>query len=131
MGAIGPVLGNYFETLTKLSRCLAPGGLIIIDDGYSNESSAFSNSKVFKKSDILQQISDAGMILVDEEIVESCTYKDADDFILGSINKRRLELINVYPTKANLFLNYIANEERETQMLRTDLICSTMAIRRF
>jgi 2-polyprenyl-3-methyl-5-hydroxy-6-metoxy-1,4-benzoquinol methylase len=33
LGAIGPVLGDYYSTLTKVSKCIEEAGLIIIDDG--------------------------------------------------------------------------------------------------
>ncbi len=130
LGAIGPVLGNHFETLTKLSPCLAPNGLIIADDAYSSENSDYRNPNVLTRSAILQQIAAAGMMLIDEEIVESGSFAETDDFILSCIKKRCLELVEEYPRKATLFLSYIANQERETHALRNNLICSTMAIRK-
>jgi len=130
LGAIGPVLGNHFETLTKLSPCLAPNGLIIVDDAYCSENYVGRDSNVLTKSAILQQTSDAGMILVDEEIVESGIFAETDDFILCCIKKRCLELVEVFPRKTKLFLSYISNQERETHALQNNLICSTMAIRK-
>ncbi len=71
LGSIGPVFGDYFTMLTILEKHLLPNGIIIIDDGYIEDSASFFHSVVQKKSDILKQISQAGMHLIDETISQS------------------------------------------------------------
>ena len=60
LGALGPVFGDYYSTLTGIKKCLLHDGLIIIDDSYINETSNFSHPQIEKKSHILNQIAKLG-----------------------------------------------------------------------
>jgi len=126
LGAIGPVLGDYYSTLTKVSKCLNEGGLIIIDDGYIDDGSEYSHPSMLKRSVILKQISDAGMKLADEVIINKYELQKLDEYMLRNIKKRCKELIKIHPDKRNIFVNYVKAQEEENEALETKLICSTM-----
>jgi hypothetical protein len=79
LGAIGPVFGDYFSTLSTLVKCINENGIFIIDDAYINDNSDFSHPLMFKKSDILQQIEKAGMELVENDIMDRDDIVDSDD----------------------------------------------------
>lgn len=128
LGAIGPVFGNYYSTLSTLSKCLNKNGLIIIDDGYIEDESSFSHPLTEKRSSILKQITEAGMKLIDEVIINDDEIKSADDHIFKNLKKRCHELIEKYPEKSTLFLEYIKKQEKENEILETKVICSTMLI---
>ena len=66
LGSIGPVLGNWYKTLTILSPLLKDDGMIIIDDGYIEDGSDFTYPQVQKKQEIIDQIKCAKMQLVEE-----------------------------------------------------------------
>lgn len=55
--------------MTKLRNCLEPNGIILIDDAYIDDLIAFTHAALFKKSELLRQISEAGMELIDEKTV--------------------------------------------------------------
>ncbi|MBL7994067.1 methyltransferase domain-containing protein [bacterium] len=129
LGAIGPVFGNYFSTLSILSKVLKQNGLIIIDDGHIENGSDFIHPLMQKKEVILKQISDAGMDLIDEVIIKNDEIKDLDDYILENLKKRCNELKEKYPEKISLFENYIKKQEEENDILETKVVCSTMVIR--
>ena len=126
LGAIGPVLGDYYSTLTKVSKCINQGGLIIIDDGYIDDGSEYSHPSMEKRSVILKQISDAGMKLVDEIIVNKDEIQKSDEYMYRNLKKRCQELIEVHPDKRNIFVNYVKKQEEEIEALEAKLICSTM-----
>ncbi len=126
LGAIGPVLGDYYSTLTKLSKCLKEGGLIIIDDGYSDDGGAYSHPFMEKKSVLLKQISDAGMRLIDEIIINKDEMKESNEYMYRNLKKRCQELIEIHPDKRNLFVDYIRKQEEENEALEMNIICSTM-----
>ncbi len=130
LGAIGPVFGDYFHTLTTLKRCMNETGAFILDDGYIQDSSDFIHPLIAKKSTILSQIEMAGMKLVEDDRMDREDIKDSDDFIFEKLKKRCLELAEKYPVKQQLFLEYIKNQEIENDVLENHIIGTTLLIRR-
>ena len=130
LGAIGPVFGDYYTTLTTLSGCLNETGVFIIDDGYIENNSNFTHPSIQKQETIIQQIHSAGMQLIEEVIIGKDDIKDSDDYIFDNLGKRCFELIERYPEKKNLFLDYIEKQEEENDVLENKVICSTMVIKR-
>ena len=126
LGAIGPVLGGYHATLTKLSSCIKEGGFVIIDDAYIGDGSDYSHPLMEKKSEILKQSSDAGMKLIDEIILSKDEVNASDEYLYQNIKKRCQELIEKYPSKRKLFIDYINKQEEENEVLEQKVICSTM-----
>lgn len=130
LGAIGPVFGNYFSTLSTLAKCINENGFFIIDDGYINDDSGFSHPLMFKKSDILQQIEKAGMELVENDIMDRNDIANSDDYIFDNLKKRCQELIEKYPNKRNLFLDYIRKQEIENDVLENKVVGTTLVIKK-
>jgi 2-polyprenyl-3-methyl-5-hydroxy-6-metoxy-1,4-benzoquinol methylase len=128
LGSIGPVFGNYFSTCSILSRCLKPNGILIIDDGYQKDEDY--NANIPTKGVILQQISKAGMILIDELINKKEDIISLNNHILEKITKRCNELINKHPNKRSFFENYITKQKEENYLLETKIVCSVMAFRK-
>jgi len=130
LGAIGPVLGNYFQTLTALKDCLRPGGVIIIDDGYIEDHHDFSHPLVLKRSEMLMQIREAGMTLVEENLFEADKVAENNDPLMDNLIVRCMELAIKHPTKKELFLNYIKQQQEESRILEEEVVCSVMLIKR-
>lgn len=130
LGAIGPVFGDYRETLTALSSCLKPDGIFIVDEGYFPDDSPYTHRIIRKKSALFQEIAEAGMELIDEVVIGEEDIKEADDQIFADLKKRCLELAAAYPDKKDLFLDYIRRQVEENAVLETEAVCSTMVIRR-
>jgi hypothetical protein len=128
LGAIGPIFGDYYTTLTTLSRCLNKNGIFIMDDGYIENNSYYSPPLIQKQNSILQQIDSAGMQLIEDDIIKQDNIKDSDDFIFENLKKRCDELIDKYPDKKELFINYIQKQVEENDVLENKVICSTMVI---
>lgn len=105
LGAIGPVLGNYNQTLTTLSGCLSADGGIIIEDAFIDGAGDFIYARTEKRSLLLGQIEKASMTLVDEYIIQEDEVRDSDAVIFKSIEQRCQELIIRYPEKRLLFEN--------------------------
>ncbi len=130
LGAIGPVFGDYYSTLTTLSGCLNDTGVFIIDDGYIDNNSNYTHPLIQKREIIIRQIHSAGMQLAEEEIIGKDDIKDSDDYIFKNLKKRCFELINRHPEKKKLFTDYIEKQEEENDVLENKVICSTMVIKR-
>ena len=128
LGAIGPVFGDYYATLTSLAPCLHDRGIFIIDDAYIGDDSDFSHPLIYRKETILRHIDQAGMKLLEEHIPEREQIKDADDHIYHHLERRCDELIKKHPDKEHLFRNYVKQQETEIDVLLNKVIASTMAI---
>lgn len=107
LGSIGPVFGDYSQTLASLKECVKDNGIIIIDDGYIANDSDYVHPLVQKQDAVYRQISDSGMNLIDEVIFDKDNIKSSDDAIYECLKKRCHELIEKFPEKADLFKNYI------------------------
>ncbi|MBU4534823.1 MAG: methyltransferase domain-containing protein [Euryarchaeota archaeon] len=128
LGAIGPVLGDYYTTLEIISKSLNKRGMVIIDDAYMDNGDDISSPLILKKSEILKQISNAGMSIIQELVMDKEYIEKSNDYIFKNIKKRAGELENKYPDKKSLFQNYIKAQEEENKSLETRLTCSVMLI---
>lgn len=130
LGAIGPVFGDYYDTLSTIEKSLHNDGLIIIDDCYFEDDSNYIHPSIHKKEQILKQISDAEMYLIDEVILPDDEIKQSNGFIFENLKKRCNELVEKYPDKKRLFLNYMKQQEEENDVLDTKAVCPTMVIKK-
>lgn len=150
LGAIGPVLGNYYQTLSRLKHCLSEKGIIIIDDGYLPDTMLQSDNSIqnkelsennpqnkntendqinytaFGKEEILKQASDAGFLLKEEIVMKSDTIINSNQKIFEALKRRCEELIHQHPSQKKIFEQYIKAQEGENSNLENNLICSTM-----
>ena len=126
LGGIGQVFGNYRQTLTILSRHLTAEGIIINNDAYIEDSSAFQYPEILRRGELLNQTRQAGMELIDEcgEAPESY----AEEF--ANLQKRCEELTEKYPDKTALFKNYMQAQADEYYALENEITGSIMVFKR-
>ena len=130
LGAIGQVLGDYYQTLTKIRKCMKQESLILIDDAYIEDSSSFSHPSLLKKKDILHQIYLANMKIIDEITVPQTEEKNEDfEQEFSNIQLRCNELIHQYPESKTLFEDYIQQQLNEYDTLENKVIPVTMVIK--
>ena len=129
LGAIGQVFGDYFATLTALSKHLTEKGIIIINDAYIEDSSEYQHPAVLPLRELLKQVEQAKMELIDEFIGVANNEEYTEQF--ESIQKRCNELIAKYPEKSSLFENYIQIQADEYDALENKMICSIMVFKLF
>lgn len=129
LGAIGPVFGDYFTTLTSLKDCLKKDGVFLIDDGFIDDDSSFQHPLMLTKKQIEQQIEAAGMELLEIDPADRDDIVESDDFIFDRIKARCEELMAQHPEKAQLFRNYIRNQETENDVLENKIVGATLVVR--
>jgi len=125
LGAIGPVFGNYHETMTTLSKHLTKDGIIIINDAYIDDTSAYRHPSILPHSELLMQTNEAGMKLIDEVTIGQDN--SVEEF--ANIQKRCNELILRHPDKTALFENYIQSQADENDALENEMIGSIMVFK--
>lgn len=130
LGAIGPVFGDYYDTLSILSGCINNNGLLIIDDGYISDSIDFSHPLMYKESDVKNQIHKAGMQLIDNVIIDGGEQRKVDEKIFKSIKQRCFELIERHPGKQNIFFEYLKGQESENDIIENVVTVAVLVIKR-
>lgn len=126
LGAIGQVFGDYYATLTMLSRHLTKEGIIIINDAYIDDSSTFQRSDVLPYREVLKQIGQTGMELIDECTEGTDAYAEEFD----NLKKRCQELMVKYPEKTSIFENFIRSQADEYDALENKITGSIMVIKK-
>lgn len=121
LGAIGPVFGNYTDTLRKIKSHLNPGGAVIIDDAYYADGLA-PDAEYQRRSDILSQINSAEMVIVDEHILPNEVIQQANRKMYQQIESRSTELIKRHPQKKVLFEKYLKAQQVENEILESHVI---------
>jgi cyclopropane fatty-acyl-phospholipid synthase-like methyltransferase len=128
--AIGPVLGNYYETLTHLSSHLNNDGLIIIDDGYVEDGCNKEYSGILQENVIFKQVNNAGMGIVEKIKINEFTGIDEEyENQFKNIQKRCNELIEKYPEDKEPLLEYIEKQRREYEILSNEIIPAVFVIK--
>jgi cyclopropane fatty-acyl-phospholipid synthase-like methyltransferase len=115
LGAIGPVFGDYFTTLSTISKHLNDSGIVIIDDGYIEDNCDYTHPSMLKKQVLLHEISSAEMKLIEDDIFERENIKNSDDYIFDNLKKRCVELINKHPEKKT-YLKIILKSKKKKIM---------------
>jgi cyclopropane fatty-acyl-phospholipid synthase-like methyltransferase len=122
LSAIGPILGDYYGTLSQLKPHLNNSGMVIIDDAYIEDDYSTDYPDVLRKSDILNQINNAGMELFDkitnDEIPEINGVFENE---YKNVEKRCLELVEKYPENKNIFLEYSERQKKFTEQLISEV----------
>jgi SAM-dependent methyltransferase len=139
LGAIGTVFGNYYETLSELTPHLNKGGLIIIDDAYIGDDCNKNYPNTLRESELIKQINNAGMELIKKITVDEISEYAGKHLEAGigeeyenefiKIEKRCMELIEKYPDRKELFLDYIEKQKEEYEILSNEIIPSMFVIK--
>jgi SAM-dependent methyltransferase len=128
LGAIGPVLGDFYCTLSKLQGHLNKDGIVIMNEGYIEDNCTTDYPNVLKKGDILKQINKAEM-----EIIDSITGDEFSEIEgrfeneVNNLEKRCMELIEKYPNDKILLLEYI-RKQKELYKKLTDEVISVIFV---
>jgi cyclopropane fatty-acyl-phospholipid synthase-like methyltransferase len=125
LGAIGPVLGNMFQTLIKLDKILAPNGQIILDDSFVPEAMDSGYNRCLTENEFYSQIAKAGFSIIREEIYKRSEMDESDNEIFAVIENRAYELMAKHPEKRHIFEDYLKMQKLENQMLLDVLVSGT------
>ena len=124
-GAIGPVLGDLFTTLNKLTLSLHPSGYVLLDDGYIPDESTTNYNRCLRKTEFYKQIKLAGFNIIEEIIFKRDAIMDSDKVMYALIEKRIKELIAEYPDKKDIFNGYLKSQAFENDMLANEMVTGT------
>jgi len=130
--SVGPVLGNYEQTMAGLRSLVRAGGYIVIEDGFLADGVAHLPlaEGYAGHMETLRQLTACRDVVVQEVI---CPSEQA-----RSVNQRNASLIRQraglvrarHPAFEQLIDEYVARQERETEILGTDVLCAIWVLRR-
>ena len=104
------VLGDESESLRKISKCCKPEGYIV-----------YEILVKFYEEDI-RFINDLNLRIIDSSIAERDELVRINEFNNKKIRQRATELIAKYPEQKELFENYVAIQEKESEELEDEFV---------
>ena len=130
LGAIGPVLGNYYATLLQLTSLLNKSGIIIVDDAYTDDDCIKDYPNILRKSELIKQINNAGMELIDELVVhdEIPAIDDEYEKQFKDLQKRCMELVEKHPEDKEMFFDYVERQREEYNILSSEITPALLVI---
>lgn len=122
VGSIGPILGYIEETLSKLSNSITDSGYIILDDAYLPDRCTDTDMPYLSKDEFFKQIEKSSFKIIDKYIHSSDDARTTDDEIYMHIENRAIELIKMYPEKAELFEGYLKQQRDENDIIENKIV---------
>jgi len=130
--SVGPVSGDYVQTVAGLRRLVRAGGYIVIEDGFLAAGVAhLPRAEGYAGHlETLRQLTACGDVVAREVV---CSAEQT-----RSVNRRNTELIRQraslvkanHPALGQLIDEYVTRQERETQILGTEVMCAIWVLRR-
>lgn len=130
--SVGPVSGDYERTIAGIRTLVRKGGHIVIEDGFLADGIAqLPGADGYEgRSETLRRLTACGDQLV-REILSSAEETRSLNERNTDLIRRRAHLVKVSrPDLTGLVDEYVARQERETELLGTDVICAIWVLRR-
>lgn len=130
--SVGPVLGDYERTIEGLRKLVRADGFMVIEDGFVPD--GLTNLPMVEGyigySETLRQLTACRDVVVNEFICPTEQSRSVNQRNTDLI-RRRANLVKAsHAALARLIDEYVARQERETQILGTDVPCAIWALRR-
>lgn len=130
--SVGPVLGDYAQTIAGLRRLVRAGGYIVIEEGFLADGVAQLplTEGYAGHSETLRQLTACGDVVAAELICPTEQARAVNRRNTDLIRQRASSLRASHPAFKRLIDEYVERQERETQRLGTDVLCAIWALRR-
>lgn len=130
--SVGPVLGDHERTVAGLRTLVPPGGLVVLEDGFLAEGVAPPEGceGYAPREETLRRLTARGDALVYESVSPPDATRALNEENTEKIRRRARALRAERPDLAGAIDAYVARQERETEILGTDLICAIWVLRR-
>ena len=130
--SVGPVLGDYEQTMAWLRNLVRTGGYIVIEDGFLADGVAHlpPAEGYVGHSETLRQLTACRDVVVQESICPMEQTRSVNQRNTDLIRQRASLLRASHPAFEQLIDEYVARQERETRTLGTDVLCAIWVLRR-
>lgn len=130
--SVGPVSGDYEQTISGIRTLVRKGGHIVIEDVFLADGAAqlLGVDGYADHAETLRRLTASGDQLVREVRSSAEETRSVNDRNTDLI-RRRAHLVRAScPDLTDLLDEYVARQERETQLLGTDVVCAIWVLRR-
>jgi len=130
--SVGPVLGDYAQTVAGLRRLVRAGGYIVIEDGFlAGGMVQLPQAEGYAgHSETVRQLTACRDVVVREVICPTEQARSVNQRNTNLIRQRASHVRARHPAFEQLIDEYVARQERETQILGTDVLCAIWVLRR-
>ncbi len=123
-GAVGDIFDNQYELIEKLKGTVKPQGYLVIDDAY-----ALQGDEYLTRDDWYRIFDEARCAVVQEAPVDSAIIAATNRYGQRFIEHRAAQLAERYPSLADLFARYVADQQAECDDLESWLQGVTWLLR--
>jgi len=130
--SVGPVSGDHQKTVADLRRLVRPGGWMVIEDGFLADGVAQSPGweAYADNSETLRRLTAFGDELIQEIVSSAEETRSVNERNTALIRRRAHRLKAAHPDLAGAIEEYLATQERETEILGTQVTCAVWVLRR-
>ncbi len=138
--SVGPFAGNHAATIAAIRPAVRPRGFIIIADAFANPAArhpgnvgerAGGDFTAYAPRDKTRAMLESRGDRIEAEIIDDPAESRAVDLRLTDLIRRRAEAIAARsPQRADIVMAYVAEQERQTELLATSLTGATWLVRR-
>ncbi len=130
--AVGEALGALDETMTALRRCVRPGGLICVDDGYALDAtvSFHGYATLNQRSATLAKLTARGDSILAERIHPPAAQQEQNRLYTERLERRAAELAQEHPELRAELAAYIETQAEECRILESNIECAAWLLRR-
>lgn len=117
-------VGPLTEALSRIRKCLTTQGHLLLDTIWAQPGR--SQGEIATEADTLSAAKNAGLYLVDREILDRSLVEAQNASNTELIRRRALELAEKFPAHAAAFHAYVQKQEEESRMLSEDVQCACL-----
>lgn len=130
--SVGPVLGDYEQTIAGLRSLVRVGGYIVIEDGFLADGVPLlpRTAGYAGHAETLRRLTACGDMVVREIICPAEQSRSVNRKNSDLIRQRASVVRAIHPAFGQLIDAYVARQERETRILGTDVLCAIWVLRR-
>jgi len=131
--SVGRVLGKLDECVAKLRQCVHAGGYMLIDDVFLAESGRIESrwyEHCANHDETLRQLTAHGDALLREVIIPTEDEKAFNRKYTELIRQRAEKLAELHPGAADSLFWWVENEERESEIMETNVTSAVWLLQR-
>lgn len=128
--SVGPILGNIYESLKLVEKCIVEDGFVLIDDCYLPDKAVSDYTRCLRETEFFNQVKKSNFVITDKLIHSVDETTQADDYIYKEIEKRVNELSVLHPDKKKLFEDYLYTQRKENYALENELKCVLLLLQK-
>lgn len=131
--SVGGVLGAWEHCVGKLRKAIRPGGYMVIDDGFLTKTTRMERAgyeHYLPHEETLRLLTIHGDTLLREEVISAEETEALNRSYTELIRRRAEQLAQQHPETADYLFEYMERQERESEILESEVTGAVWFLRR-